>query len=43
MNHPLTEWAQNKIQKRDGKSVTWTVRGIGFDVGGSGITVGTQK
>jgi len=32
LSHPLTEWAQKKIQKRVGKSTTWTVRGIGFDV-----------
>ena len=31
-NHPLTEWAQKKIQKRVDKSVTWTVRGIGYGV-----------
>ncbi|KAJ9557067.1 hypothetical protein OSB04_011681 [Centaurea solstitialis] len=30
LNHPLTEWAQLKIQKRIGKSAMWTVRGIGY-------------
>ncbi|KAJ9558836.1 hypothetical protein OSB04_013450 [Centaurea solstitialis] len=31
LNHPLTEWAQLKIQKRIGKFAMWTVRGIGYD------------
>ncbi|KAJ9566957.1 hypothetical protein OSB04_002923 [Centaurea solstitialis] len=30
LNHPLTEWAQLKIQKMIGKSAMWTVRGIGY-------------
>ncbi|KAJ9564806.1 LOW QUALITY PROTEIN: hypothetical protein OSB04_000772 [Centaurea solstitialis] len=29
LNHPLTEWAQ---QKRVGKSATWIVRGIGYNI-----------
>ncbi|KAJ9544068.1 hypothetical protein OSB04_023775 [Centaurea solstitialis] len=32
LDHPLTEWAQHKLWKRVGKSVTWTIRGIGYNV-----------
>ncbi|KAJ9556910.1 hypothetical protein OSB04_011524 [Centaurea solstitialis] len=32
LNHPLTEWAQHKFWKRVGKSATWTVRGIGYNI-----------
>ncbi|KAJ9550565.1 hypothetical protein OSB04_014610 [Centaurea solstitialis] len=32
LDHPLTEWAQHKLWKRVGKSVTWDVRGIGYNV-----------
>ncbi|KAJ9564118.1 hypothetical protein OSB04_000084 [Centaurea solstitialis] len=32
LDHPLTEWAQHKIWKRVGKSVTWTALGIGYNV-----------
>ncbi|KAJ9555661.1 hypothetical protein OSB04_010275 [Centaurea solstitialis] len=32
LDHPLTEWAQHKLWKRVGKSATWTVRGIGYNV-----------
>src|SRR5581483_2118363 len=32
LDHPLTEWAQEKVWKRVGKSATWTVRGIGYNI-----------
>ncbi|KAJ9556887.1 hypothetical protein OSB04_011501 [Centaurea solstitialis] len=32
LDHPLTEWAQQKVWKRVGKSATWTVCGIGYNI-----------
>ncbi|KAJ9535729.1 hypothetical protein OSB04_un001121 [Centaurea solstitialis] len=50
LNHPLTEWAQLKIQKRIGKSAHWKVRGIGYgkwevhdDERGAEVDIGTRN
>ncbi|KAJ9561867.1 hypothetical protein OSB04_007027 [Centaurea solstitialis] len=32
VDHPLIEWAQHKVWKKVGKSATWTVRGIGYNI-----------